>query len=130
MGPPRRVLIANTNEDVVDMLRVKFEHAGWEVRTAHIIDAKRHRIDLPEIIRQFDPSVVVYDVAPPYDENWAFLQELRKQPIGNRAFIVTTTNAAQLAKIAGADAGIELVGKPFDLEAVLAKATTALPNGQ
>jgi DNA-binding response OmpR family regulator len=130
MAPSRRVLIANTNEDVVDMLRVTFERAGWQALTAHIIDAKRHRIDLPEIIRQFHPSVIVYDVAPPYDENWTFLQELRKQPIGDPAFIVTTTNERQLAKIAGAGAGIELVGKPFDLEAILAKATTALANGQ
>jgi DNA-binding response OmpR family regulator len=127
MAPAHRVFIVNSNEDVVDMLRMKFEHAGWSAATAHVVDAKRHRIDLPALIREHDAAIIVYDVAPPYDENWQFLQGLRARPdMAQRAFVITTTNQAQLNKIAGPTDGIEIIGKPFDLDAVLARATAAL----
>jgi CheY-like chemotaxis protein len=123
-SPSRRVFIVNSNEDVVDMLRLTFEHGGWIPATAHVVDAKRHRIDLPDLIRQHEASVIVYDVAPPYEENWNFLQQLRQRgDMAPRAFVVTTTNEIQLTRIAGRQDLIEIVGKPYDLDAVLAKAT-------
>ena len=123
-----RVLIINSNEDVVEMLRLKFQQSGWEAATAHVTDAKRGRVDLVALVAQYDPAVIVYDVAPPYEENWGFLQTLlTRETVRSRAFVLTTTNRAQLEKITGeARSAVEIVGKPYDLVEVVHRATNAL----
>src|SRR5688500_4999943 len=128
MTDSRRVLIVNSNDDVVEMLRLKFEHDGWEATTAHVTDAKRGQIDLVQLLEHHDPSVIVYDVAPPYEENWRFLQTLRSNASWrDRPLVLTTTNRAQLEKIASeARAAVEIVGKPYDLGEVLERARAAM----
>jgi DNA-binding response OmpR family regulator len=131
MASPARVLIVNSNDDVVEMLRLKFVQAGWHAVTAHVTDAKRGRIDLVQLVEHHDPSVIVYDVAPPYDENWRFLGDMRsKEALAARPFVVTTTNRRQLEKIAaGAGGAIEIVGKPYDLDEVLQRAAALVERG-
>lgn len=129
MSEPARVLIVNSNDDVVEMLRLKFRQAGWEAATAHVTDAKRGRIDLVEMVQRSEPSVLVYDVAPPYEDNWRYLQTIRSNAaaLRDRPFVLTTTNREQLEKItAEASEAVEIVGKPYDLGEVVRRATLLL----
>ena len=74
---PIVVAVVNTNPDLVRLLRVALEHAGFVVLVMHIEDIKLGATDMDMLLNQHDPKVIVYDVAPPYDQNWRFLDHLR-----------------------------------------------------
>ncbi len=103
------------------MLRVVLQHAGFLVASAFTYDIRDGRVDLDAFVRRNHPLVVVYDVAPPYDANWALFQRLREDPALQACqFVITSTNAAQVQALAGRDERIyEIVGKPYDLDLVV-----------
>ena len=119
MGPPRVVAVFNTSEDTIDMLRVWFEMAGYVVVTAFTHEIRDGKVDLEALMRQHRPGVVVYDIAFPYPANWQLFQHVRRAPAAAGVnFVLTSTNAARVVEVAGAEAaGIhEIVGKPYDIE--------------
>jgi CheY-like chemotaxis protein len=128
--PAPVVLIVNSNEDTIEMLRLTFDQKGWNSAQAHIADIKRGRSDLAAVVRRHQPSVIVYDIAPPYEENWLFLQTLRTMDVlRDIPFVVTSTNKAAVAKAGGPENVIEIIGKPYDLEEVAAAAERARRSG-
>jgi DNA-binding response OmpR family regulator len=115
------VAVFNTSEDTTDLVRFVLERAGYVVVTAFTNHLRDNKVDLEGIMRQHRPQVIVYDIAIPYEENWRLFQHISHSPAceGVR-FVVTTTNAAQVAKIAGTDQHLhEIVGKPYDLDQVV-----------
>jgi CheY-like chemotaxis protein len=131
-GPPV-VAVINTSPDIIDMLRRAFEQAGLVPVSAFTFDIRDGRVDLDAFIRQHDPRVIVYDIAPPYEANWHLFEHISTQPVmRGRVFVLTTTNAAHVEKLAGSEQRIyEVVGKPLDLEQVtraVKEATRARPT--
>jgi CheY-like chemotaxis protein len=120
-GPPSVVAVFNSNQDVVEMLRISLEHAGFLAVTGHITKIVRGTLDVERFVQQHQPSVIVYDIAPPYERNWQFLQHLRRMPdVGARPFVLTSTHAAYLQELVGADEMVhEILGKPYDIDAVI-----------
>ena len=118
---PDCVAVFNTSDDVVELLRMVLEQAGFAVVTGHIDDIKRGKLDLQTFVKQHNPKVIVYDVAPPYDRTWTFLEHLRSQePLLGRQFVLTTTNLARVREAVGpAENVYEIVGKPFDLDVIV-----------
>jgi DNA-binding response OmpR family regulator len=112
------VAVINTSPDVIEMLRIAFERAGLSTVGAFTFDLRDGRVDLEAFIRLHDPRVIVYDVAPPYDANWQLFQRICHQAVmRNRTFVLTTTNASHVQKLAGSLHPLyEIVGKPFDLD--------------
>ena len=115
------VAVLNTSPDTIDMLRRVLQHAGFAVVTGYIHDIREGRLDLASFMREHDPSVIVYDLALPYDEQWTFFQHLKSRPaLAGRAFVLTTSNAAEVEKVAGRDERVyQIVGKPYDLGEVV-----------
>lgn len=115
------VAILNTNDDIVELLRVVVENAGMVAVSAHVDAIKRGEVDFERFVSTHKPDVIVYDIPPPYDRQWAFLHHLRRLPlVQDVPFVVTTTNAARLTEIIGPDEHVyEIIGKPYDLEQIL-----------
>jgi len=115
------VMILNTNEDVVELLRTSLENAGIHAVAGHIFDLKVGKRDFKALIDQYDPAVILYDVAPPYRDNWGFLQALlQSQAAEGRQFVVTTANERLLRQIAGESiSALEISEKPYDLKAIV-----------
>ena len=57
------VAVVNTNPDLVELLKVHIEKAGFVVLVIHIHDI-RLGLDIGAVLAQHDPQVIVYDVAP------------------------------------------------------------------
>ncbi len=71
---------------------------------------------------------MIFDISPPYAENWHFFNTLRNvEAMDGRGLVLTTTNKNRLDEVAGADStAIEIVGKPYDLQQITAAITAAL----
>ena len=122
MGPrPKVVAVVNSSPDTVDMLRFVFEHAGYAVVSAFTWEMRDAKVDVESFMRQHAPDVVVYDVAPPYEENWRLFQHFCTLPINQgRQFVITTTNAKHVKAVAGdGPTLLEVIGKPYDLGLIL-----------
>jgi DNA-binding NtrC family response regulator len=120
-SPLLTAAVINTSPDITDMLRRALEPAGIVVVTALTFEIRDGTIDVEAFMRQHDPRVVVYDIAPPYDANWRLFQHLSSRPwMRGRQFVITSVNVQQLEKVAGhAPHVYEVVGKPLDLDAIV-----------
>jgi DNA-binding response OmpR family regulator len=128
---PTVVAIFNTSPDTVDMLRILFEHGGYVVVSAFTWELRDGHVDLETFCRQHQPTIIVYDIALPYEANWRlFLHMQNAAALRSAQFVLTTTNEAQVRKLAGPDVELfEIVGKPYDLDLLLNKVRSLAPPG-
>ena len=127
--PPRLPVVAviNTNDDLVLALRATLVDEGYTVVTAHIAEFKNGQVDFAAFLRTHDPDAVIYDVAVPYEDNWTFLQTLRKLPESDRPFIITTVNKRVMEQRVGPTDALEIVGgRADDFEAIVDALTKRL----
>ncbi|HZP47515.1 MAG TPA: hypothetical protein VFB07_03200 [Vicinamibacterales bacterium] len=119
-GPPVAAIF-NTSPDVVDMLRVVLEQAGFVVVSLLTYQIREGAVDLETFLRQHQPNVVVYDIAPPYDANWRLFQHVCRTPsMQSCRIVLTSTNAQRVVELVGRHQQVyEIVGKPFDLDQVV-----------
>ena len=121
MPEGQKVAIFNASDDTVEMLAIILQHAGYLTENGHVADVKRGITDFVAFMDVHQPDAVVWDISPPYLENWTFFQLLRSShALDGRALILTTTHKINLDKMAGQDSGaIEIIGKPYDLGLVV-----------
>jgi CheY-like chemotaxis protein len=121
MNSAPSVAIVNTNPDLVEMLKTEVERAGLVVTTVHVEDIRLGKVDVAAFLEQHDPRVIVYDVVPPYDRSWRFLEHLRNSPaFKGRHFVLTTPNPARLREVVGTDETVyEILGEPRDLGTIV-----------
>ncbi|HWJ16676.1 MAG TPA: hypothetical protein VNS10_23225 [Gemmatimonadaceae bacterium] len=118
---PIVVAIINTNPDLVRLLRVNLESAGYVVLVIHIEDIKTAAGDVEAIIERHNPRVIIYDIVPPYDVNWRFFDHLRTtKAFQNRHFVITTVNISQVQRVVGKESVVyEVVGEASDIQQVV-----------
>jgi DNA-binding response OmpR family regulator len=118
---PKVVAVFNTSPDIVDMLRIVLEQAGFVVVSLLTYQIRDGAVDIETFLRQHKPNVVIYDVAPPYDANWRLFQHVCGTPAMQSCQIVlTSTNVNRMREIVGRDKQVyEIVGKPYDLDEIV-----------
>jgi len=121
MEKPPVVAVINSTEDIVDLLRIWIEQAGFVVVGSMTSLIRDGEVDVEQFIGQHDPLVIVYDISPPYEANWRLFQHVASLPVmAGRQVVLTSTNARQVEKLAGLHQNVyEIVGKPDDLERVV-----------
>jgi DNA-binding NtrC family response regulator len=115
------IAVLNTSPDTVERLRTVLQHAGFVVVTGYTFDLREGRLDVDAFVRQHQPKVVVYDVAPPYDENWRLFQHVRAlDALRACRFVITSTNPKHLEHLVARDERVyEVVGRPLDLDRIV-----------
>jgi CheY-like chemotaxis protein len=111
------VAIVNSTPDVVEMLRQLFFQAGFMVVSCYTHDIRDGRTDFEAFMRQHQPRVVVYDVAPPYEANFRMFEHVRAMPVSEGChFVLTSTNPARIVNLVGRDEQVyEVVDRAEDL---------------
>jgi CheY-like chemotaxis protein len=127
---PQVVAILNTSDDTIELLRTYLENEGLLVVSAHVTDLRRGEQSLVESIAEHHPSVIIFDVAPPYDRNWRFLEHCRHhESLQGARWVLTSTNPERLFEIAAAaqrEVIHEIIGKPYDLNEIVQAVKKAL----
>jgi len=83
-------------------------------------------------MERHNPEVVIFDLSPPYDENWKFFKTMRDAAVmRGRGTVLTTTNKARLDEVLGEDShALEVVGRNKDLEEIDAAITAETGKAQ
>jgi DNA-binding NtrC family response regulator len=121
MDKPQVVAVINSTKDIVDLMRIWIEQAGFVVVTAMTTEIRDGEVDVELFIRHHDPRVIVYDVAPPYEPNWRLFEHIAALPVmAGRQFVLTSTNVAQIQRLGFSHQSVyEIVGKPDDLDRIV-----------
>jgi DNA-binding response OmpR family regulator len=123
------VALFNASDDTVEMVLRMLAASGIHgLAGCHFADLKKGNVDFVQFLANHDPQVVIFDISPPYAENWAFFNTLRHvKAMEGRGLVLTTTNKNRLDEVSGTDStAIEIVGKPYDLGQIRAALTAAL----
>lgn len=117
MTPSTTVAVVNTSPDTVDLLRGALERAGFLVVSCFTHDIRDGRTDFEAFMRTHAPSVICYDIAPPYLPNVKLYQHIRGlDASANCQFVITATNTAHVQKLLGRDEHVyEVVDRDEDL---------------
>ena len=129
MEKPPVVAIINSTPDVIEMLRIAFEGAGIAAVSTFTHAIRDGEVDIEAFMRQHNAKVVVYDIAPPYPNNWLLFQHVAHLPVMHgKHFIVTTTNKVQVQKLASGSTLplFEIVGTPYDLGLLIEEVREAM----
>ena len=102
------VAVINSSPDAVELLTTVLELAGFVTVCGYTHDVRDGRMDLGAFIHQHQPQVVVYDIAPPYEQNWRFFEHLRATILKGCVFVVTSTNAARVEGLAAHGAAAQV----------------------
>jgi len=121
------VAVINTSVEVARTIEEVLQQEGWTTARAFTLDLKEGRVDLEAFMAEQDPSVVIWDIALPYAENYAFFQTVLERPeLNGRGLVLTTTNERALTELVGPTGAIEIIGKPFDLHQITDAVTAAM----
>ena len=114
-GSPVRVVVVDDEAALSDLLSMALRYEGWNVKTA-----AEGRIAI-QLIREFQPDVVVLDVMLPDIDGLAVLKRLRDDGQDTPILFLTAKDALD-DRIAGLTAGgDDYVTKQFSLEELVAR---------
>ena len=122
----RRVVVADDDADIVDILTFNLQAAGYEVQSASDGETAK------ELVLTTRPDLVVLDVMMPKLDGLQVLADLKANP-DTRAIpvVMLTAKASDNDLWEGWDAGADYyITKPFDLEELLRFIGYLQVNGQ
>jgi hypothetical protein len=119
------VALFNASDDTIDMVQdILKKGAGAQTLVwCHFADLKKGIVDVAKWLRKHNPEVVVFDISPPYDENWKYYKTMRdSDEMRGRGSVLTTTNKDRLDEVLGSDSlALEVVGRTKDLKQIRAE---------
>jgi DNA-binding response OmpR family regulator len=126
-----RILILNTAVDTVEALEALLGDEGYQVIAKYVRDLRQGEDDGEKMLEEAKPNVVIFDVAPPIEENWkAFMRFRPFAKTRGIPIVLTTTVEKEVRKYAGDHEIIELLLKPFDLQLLLDVVAVAVGRKQ
>lgn len=124
------VAVVDSSQEITDVLRAVFQIEGFKVVNTFTLDIKQGRVDFDQFIREHQPDAVLWDIAIPYEANWALFEAIAASPSGQRCrFVLTSTNVRALQDLVGEVPVHELIGKPFDLDEIVSAVRRAMGDG-
>ena len=119
------VALFNASDDTIDMIQAILtkSDSAQSLVWCHFADLKKGVVDFKKYLQKHNPEVVIFDISPPYDENWRYFKTMRdSESMKGRGSVLTTTNKNRLDEVLGSDSqALEVVGKAEDLKQIQAE---------
>jgi DNA-binding response OmpR family regulator len=114
MGPPRRVLLVDDNEEILEWMVCALTGRGYEILTA------RDGVEALVRTERDRPDLVVLDVVMPRRTGFSVLERLRTgEGTGPRILMVTASDGDKPQNFAQARGADAFLRKPFEVEEFL-----------
>jgi DNA-binding response OmpR family regulator len=111
------VALFNASDDTIEMVQRPLTMSGSDQTLiwCHFADLEKGIVDFGKYMDKHNPEVVIFDLSPPYDENWRFFKTMRDaKTMKGRGVVLTTTNKNRLDEVLGEDShALEVVGRPM-----------------
>jgi DNA-binding response OmpR family regulator len=116
----------NSSRDILELLHAVFDRRGIEIVN---VDAAELLSHADTFVERHRPSILLFEVAPPYEENWAILTKLRGQAaLASLPVVITTTNVRRVTSFEIERIGTHVVVEvPYDPE-TLGRVVVALAH--
>jgi DNA-binding response OmpR family regulator len=116
------VALFNASDDTIDMVQKLLTDSGSDQTLiwCHFADLKKGIVNFGKYMDRHNPEVVIFDLSPPYDENWKYFKTMRDAAtMKGRGVVLTTTNKNRLDEVLGEDSrALEVVGRSKDLQQI------------
>jgi hypothetical protein len=116
------VALFNASDDTIEMVRglLTASNSKQTLIWCRFHHLERSIVDFGTFMEEHNPEVVIFDLSPPYDENWRFFTTMRDhRAMAGRGMVLTTTNKDRLDESVGADSfALEVVGRAKDLQQI------------
>lgn len=107
-----RILVAEDNVDIANLLRLYLEKEGWEVITAE------DGVAALEAFHKFKPGLALLDIMMPHKDGRQVCEEIRKE--SSIPVIMVTAKGEIADKVACFEIGADdYIVKPFDMKEVI-----------
>ena len=114
-----KLLIADDDPNICDMMRLYFENEGCKVKVAY------DGIEALSLFQTFDPDLVLLDIMMPKKDGRQVCREIRE--ISQKPIIMVTAKGEVFDKVLGLELGADdFVVKPFDLNELAARMKAVL----
>ena len=114
-----KVLIADDDNNISELIKVYFEKDGFQTVVAH--DGKK----AVELFKSEAPSIVILDVMMPEMDGWQVCREIRR--VSNIPIIMLTAKGETFDKVLGLELGADdYMVKPFDPKELIARVKAVL----
>ncbi len=115
----KRVLVADDEENVSELLKLYLEVEGYEVEIA------ADGLKVMEIVQSFKPDIILLDIMMPYKDGWQVARELRTET--QIPIIMLSAKNQESDKILGLNlGGDDYITKPFSPGEVVARIRAVL----
>ena len=114
-----KILIADDDTNICELLRLYIEKEGFEVEIAH--DGK----EAMELFEKSDPALIMLDIMMPELDGWQVCREIRKK--SQCPIIMLTAKGEVFDKVLGLELGADdYIVKPFETKEVVARIRAVL----
>lgn len=122
---PKRILIVDDEQDILDLLRFNLENEGYETATAtdglQALEAAKSR-----------PDLIILDVMLPGKDGWEVMRELRQSPITQKIPVIfLTAKSGEIDEVVGLELGADdYILKPISMRKLLARVKAVFRKAQ
>lgn len=112
----KTVLVVDDEPDIVEIMRLTLEHAGYRVATA------ANGAQALEVVTREKPDVMLLDVGMPEVDGWQVLDRLKSggTDLSDVPVVMVTAWASEADRLRGGIEGaVHYVAKPFDPEKIV-----------
>lgn len=118
-----KVLIADDDANIAELIKVYFEKDGFSTVVAH--DGKQ----AVELFKSEAPSIVILDVMMPEMDGWQVCREIRR--VSNIPIIMLTAKGETFDKVLGLELGADdYMVKPFETKELIARVKAVLRRSE
>ena len=118
-----KVLIADDDNNISELIKVYFEKDGFQTVVAH--DGRQ----AVELFKSEAPSIVILDVMMPEMDGWQVCREIRR--VSNIPIIMLTAKGETFDKVLGLELGADdYMVKPFDPKELIARVKAVLRRSE